>query len=181
MAAKFCLAVILSADKALRDLDTFDFVALQLFSAGGHHSFDVAELLRLIERLEELHTKVQGIISSPHLSTTLLFDVSRRCSQYLKRCVAASASDVVKVPGGSVPFYLKPILVDLEGGRYIDQILPDSLVDIIAGRRPEGGDSPKSNDGGGGGSGTKKTLPKVAATGGSAQVKADYDVHLPYL
>ena len=76
----------------------------------------VAEILRLIERLEELHTEVQGVISPPHLATTLLFDVSRRWSQYLNRCVAALASEVVKEPGASVPFYLEPILVELEGG-----------------------------------------------------------------
>ena len=86
---------------------------------GGRHSSAVAELLRLIERLEELYTEVQGMISSPHLATTLLFDVSRRWSQYLNRCVAASASEVEEAPGASDPFSLKPILVELEGGSYI--------------------------------------------------------------
>ena len=80
MAARICLAVIPSADEALRELGTFAFVALHFFSAGGRHSSVVAKLLRLIERLEELHTEVQGMISSPHLSTTLLFDVSLRWS-----------------------------------------------------------------------------------------------------
>ena len=94
MAARIRLAVIPSADEALRNLGTFAFVASQLFSTGGRHSSAVAELLRLIERLEELHTEVQGMISSPHLVTTLLYDVSRRWSQYLNRCVAASASEV---------------------------------------------------------------------------------------
>ena len=92
----------------------------------------VAEILRLIERLEELHTEVQGVISPPHLATTLLFDVSRRWSQYLNRCVAALASEVVKEPGASVPFYLEPILVELEGGRYIGPTLPASLADLVA-------------------------------------------------
>ena len=94
MAARVRLAVIPSADEALRDLGTFTFVASHLFSAGGRHSSAVAELLRLVERLEELHTEVQGMISFPHLATTLLYDVSRRWSQYLNRCMAASASEV---------------------------------------------------------------------------------------
>ena len=64
-----------SADEALRDLGTFAFVTLHLFYAGGRHLSAVAELLRLIDRLEELHTEVQGMISSPHLYTTLLFNV----------------------------------------------------------------------------------------------------------
>ena len=56
------------------------------------------------------------MISSPHLAKTLLFDVSRRLSQYLNRCVAASASEVEEAPGASVPLSLEPILVELEGG-----------------------------------------------------------------
>ena len=75
-AARVCLDDILSVDEALRDLGTSSFVALHLFSAGGRHLSAVAALLRLITSLEELHTKVQGIISCPHLSTTLIFDVS---------------------------------------------------------------------------------------------------------
>ena len=94
MAARVRLAVIPSADEALCDLGTFAFFALHLFPAGGRHLSAVAELLLLIERLEELHTEVQGIISSPHLATTLLVDVSPRWIQYLNRCVAALASEV---------------------------------------------------------------------------------------
>ena len=75
--------------------------------------------------MEELHTEVQGMISSPHLATTLLFDVFQRWSQYLNRCVAALSSEVKEAPGASVPFYLKPILVNLEGGRIMGPILPD--------------------------------------------------------
>ena len=62
MSARVRLAVIPSEDDDLRELGTFAFVALHLFSAGGHHLSAVAKLLRLIERLEELHTKVQGVI-----------------------------------------------------------------------------------------------------------------------
>ena len=95
------------------ELVTFAFFALHLFSAGGRHSSAVSELLCLIERLEELHTEFQEMILSPHLATTLVFDVSRRWSQYLKRCLAASDSKVVESPGGSVPFSLEPIMVEM--------------------------------------------------------------------
>ena len=80
MAARVRLAIILSADKLLRDLGTFAFVASHLFSAVGCPSAAIAKLLILIERMEELHTEVQRMISSPHLATTLLFDFSRRWS-----------------------------------------------------------------------------------------------------
>ena len=116
MAVRVRLAVIPSADEALHDLGTFPFVASYLFFAGGRHSSTVTELFRLIERLEELHIEVQGMISSPHLAATLLFDVSWRWSQYPNRCVEALDLEVVEVPGGSVPFSLEPILVDMEGG-----------------------------------------------------------------
>ena len=56
-AARVRLAAIPSAEEALRDLGTFAFIASHLFSTGRQHSSAVAELLRLIERLEELHTK----------------------------------------------------------------------------------------------------------------------------
>ena len=74
-AARVRLTVILSGDEALRDLGIFDFVALHLFYAGGRHTEVVAELLRLIERTEELHTEVQGVIKYPHLAATLLYDI----------------------------------------------------------------------------------------------------------
>ena len=48
MAARVRLSVIPSADKALRDLHTFAFFALRLFSVGGRHSSTVAKLLHLI-------------------------------------------------------------------------------------------------------------------------------------
>ena len=43
--ARVRLAVILSADKALRNLGTFAFVTSHLFSAGRCHSSDFSELL----------------------------------------------------------------------------------------------------------------------------------------
>ena len=106
VAARVCLAVILSADETLRELGTFAFVASHLFSAGRRHSSALAELLCLIERLEELHTELWGVISCPHLATTFLYDVSRRWIQYLNRCVAA-----LEAPGASFPFSIEPIMV----------------------------------------------------------------------
>ena len=87
---------------------------------------------------------------------------------------------MVEAPGGIVPFSLKPILVDLEGGRYIGQILPVSLADLVAGRGSAYEGAPKSG-GGGGGSRAKKTLSKMSATGGTTQVKVSYDTQLPSL
>ena len=62
MSSRSRLTVILSADKVLYDLGAFVFVALHLFFAGRHHSSAVAELLFLVQRLEELHTEVLGMI-----------------------------------------------------------------------------------------------------------------------
>ena len=76
MATRYRLSAILSAYKALQDLGIFAFVALYLFSAGGRHLSVATDLLRLINRMEKLHTKEQVMIASPHLSTTLLYDVS---------------------------------------------------------------------------------------------------------
>ena len=93
----------------------------------------------------------------------------------------------MEAPGASVPFSLKPILIELERGRYIGPILPASLANLVAGRRPVGGGAPKSGSGGvsvsgrgGGDSGNLKTSPKVASTRVSARVKVRYD-HLPDL
>ena len=91
-AVRFCLDAIPSAEEALRDLGTSAFIVLHLFSVGGRTLSAVSELLRIIEILEDSHTKVQGIISSPHLATTLLIDVLQRWSLYLNRCVAVLAS-----------------------------------------------------------------------------------------
>ena len=86
--------------------------------------------------------------------------------------------EVEEAPGARVPFSLEPILVKLEGGRYIGPILPAALVDLVAGRRPAGGSAPKGRSGDGI---SKKPLPVVAFTGGSARVRVLYDAHLPSL
>ena len=111
---------------------------------------------------------MQGTILSPHLAPPLLNDVSQRWSQYINRCVSASAYEVVEALGSSIPFSLKPILANMEGGHYIGPILSVSLADLASGRRSAGRSAPNiggSNDGGGE---TKKLSPKVAATGGTA-------------
>ena len=109
-ATRVCLAAIPSADEALCNLRTVVFVALHLFSAGGRHSSAVADPFRLITRLEGLHTEVQGMISYPHLATTLLFDVSRQWSLYLNRRPYVLASESLDDLGRQVPFSLDPII-----------------------------------------------------------------------
>ena len=91
-AARVRLGAIPSTDEALWNFVKFNFVTLNLFSAGRRNSPAVTELLGLIERLEEIHTKAQGIISSHHLARTILYNVSQRWSLYLKRCVPTLAT-----------------------------------------------------------------------------------------
>ena len=118
------------------------------------------------------------MISSPHLATTLLYDVSRRWSQYLNRCVAASTSEVEEAPGASVPCSVEPILVELERGRYIVPIHPVALAYLVEGRRRRlrwrqwqwRRRIKKQN-----------LVPMVAASGGSTRVRLRYDAHLPSL
>ena len=110
------LDAIPSAEEALRDLGTFDFVALHLFSMRRRHSSAVVELLRLIDRLEELHTEVQGMISYSHLSTIIMYDVFLWWSLYLNMCVDALVLEALEYLEVNAPFSIDPILVDLEGG-----------------------------------------------------------------
>ena len=72
---RFRMAAIPSAEEALLNLGMFDLVVLHLFYMGWRHSSAIADLLRIIEILGEIHTKVHGMISSHHLATTLLFGV----------------------------------------------------------------------------------------------------------
>ena len=207
--ARFRLACILSVDKGLSDMGTFDFAASHIFSVTGRHALAVAELLRLIKRLEELHTKVQGMITYPHLVTTLLYDLFLRWSLYLKRCVIESSSEDVGAAGATAPFLLEPTLLKLEGGRYVGRLLPLPLADLVSGRR--GGRGGNGNGGGiggingsdgnrkgrngegrsGGGSGGYGGNSGGAVwggarsgggvTGSTARVRARYDAHLPDL
>ena len=137
------------------------------------------------------------MISSPHLATTLLFNMWRRWSLYLNMCVAALASESLDAPGCQVPFLLEPILVELEGGRYVGPIHPPALGDLVSrasgrggggsGGRSSGGDGGSGGgvDGGGGngggGGGATANKRKSSATGGDARVLVRYDSHLPAL
>ena len=181
MAARVCLAVNPSSDKALCDLGIFDFVTLHLFSAGGRHSSAVAKLLRLIERLEELHTEVQGVISSPHLATKFLFGVLQWWSLYLNRCVDALSSESLDAPGPNVPFSIETIMVELEGGRYVGPILTASLADLVSKTGGRGGGCGGINSSGGGGYCTTSRKRKTHPTGVRASVRVRYDAHLPTL
>ena len=143
--ARVRLAAILSVEEALFDLGTFSPVASHLFSAGGRHLSTVTELLRIIERLEELHTKGQGIISSPHIATTLLFGVLQWWSLYLNRCMAVLALKSLDTPGCHFPFYLEPILDELEGGQYVVPILPTALGDLVSKTGGRGGMGSRSS------------------------------------
>ena len=111
IATRVHLAAILSADEVLHNLGMFAFVISHLFSAGVRHSSAIVELLHLIESLEELHTKLQGIISSPHLATKIIYDVSWWWSLYLNRRVAVSELEALEAPGANTPFILEPILL----------------------------------------------------------------------
>ena len=146
-AARVRLDVIPSADKALWYLDMFDFVALHLASSGRRHSSTLMELLGFIKRLWEIHTKVQGVVSSPHLSMTLLYGVPWWWSLYLNRCASTFVSEALEDQKGQNPFFIDPILVEIEEWRFACSILHVSLADLLAGRRPskEGG----SGSGGG--------------------------------
>ena len=94
----------------------------------------VADLLRLVKRLEELHTEVQEIIASPHLTMTPLYDVSRGWSTYLNRCVATSSLEDTGAPEKTVLFSLEHTLLDLEGGWYAGPLRPTKLAEMISGR-----------------------------------------------
>ena len=139
----FRLAEIPYADKALRNLGTFAFFASQLLSTVRRHVAKVEYLLHLIKRLKELNTNVQGMITPPHISITLMFDVSRQWILYLKRYMDASSSYELGAPRVMVPFTLEPILLELEGGIYMGSILPVDLAELVSGQC--------STDGGSGG------------------------------
>ena len=71
------------------------------------------------------------MVSSPHLATTLLYGVSQRWSLYINRCVDVSASKALESPGANLSFSINTIPFDLEWGRYVGQILPGPLKDLL--------------------------------------------------
>ena len=179
--ARVRLSAIPSAEEALFNLGMFPFVVSHLFSEVGQHLSAVTELLCLVERLEELHTKVQGVISSPHLATKFLFGVLRWWSLYLNRCVDAFSSESLDAPGPNVPFSIKTIMVELEGGRYVGPILPASFADLVSKTGGRGGGCGIINSSGGGGYCTTSRKRKTHPTGVRASVRVRYDAHLPTL
>ena len=142
-------------------MTTFSSITFHLFSVGWRHATAVADILRLIKSLEELHTKVQGLITYPYLSTTTIYKVLRRWIMYLNRCVDEYMSEALGAPEDTATFNLEPILLDLEGGSYVGTILTGALEDIITGQCGGGGVSgdagqsgnKASASGGGGGGG----------------------------
>ena len=183
MATRVRLIAIPSADEALCDLGMFVFVALHVLSAGGRHLPAVVELLCLVERMEELHIEVQGMISCPHMAPTYMYDLSWWWSQCLNWCVAVSASEVLEEPGASVPFSLEPIMAELKCGGYVGPILsgPWRTSSQGDGRQAEKLSEVAAVVAAVAASAIKKS--KVVATGGGqgARVWAQYNVHLPSL
>ena len=81
--------------------------------------------------------------------------------------------EVVEAPEARIPFPLEPVLIDLEGGRYVSPILKTSLAEIVPGRWLASGSATR----GGGGynnsvSGNRKTTPTLGATGGDTKVRS---------
>ena len=46
--------------------------------------------------------------------------------------MAVSESEALEAPGANVPFSLDPILVKLEGGRFVGTILPMHIADLVS-------------------------------------------------
>ena len=68
---------------------------------------------------------------SPYLAMKLIYDVSWWWILYLNRCVSALTYGALEDRGDNVTFSLETIIVELEGGRYLDPIIPVPLADII--------------------------------------------------
>ena len=52
--------------------------------------------------------------------------------------MTASFSEDVGVLWATVPFYVDPILLEMEGGRYVVPFLPDTLADLVTSRCGDG-------------------------------------------
>ena len=65
-ATRVCLVAIPSAYEALCNLGTSFFVVSHFFYMGKHHMAAIMQILFLIGRLEEIHTKEHGMITYPH-------------------------------------------------------------------------------------------------------------------
>ena len=106
------------------------------------------------------------MLSSPHLSRTLIYNVSRWWGLYLNKCGGAFYSKALEGPGANIPFLLEPIPFELKEGAYVGPILSVPLLDLIAVQRMSGSGrngsgicdsgtfSDRSSGGGGGGGGS---------------------------
>ena len=77
--------------------------------------------------MEELHTKVQVTITTPHISTAMIFGMSRCWSLYHNMCVVDPSSENMVTPGEMLPFYLETIILKMEGGRYVGPLFTVAL------------------------------------------------------
>ena len=79
------------------------------------------------------------MIASPHLSTTLIYDVSHWWYIYINRCMTVSHSEYLGATGEALHLSVEPILLELEGGRCMGQLLTGSLENLFS-RRCGSGD-----------------------------------------
>ena len=75
------------------------------------------------------------MIESPRLVTTPLFGMSRFWVLYVNRYMLVSSLDNLGYPMLMVPFSLEPILLGLEGGKYMGPILPEAFAELISEER----------------------------------------------
>ena len=111
------------ADETLRNLGTFTFFPSHIFYWGGRHLSVVTELFCFIDILKGLQAKVLGVLSSPHLSTILIYELPRRWRLYLNRCVNVLASEALEEPGGNTTLTFDPILLELGGRCHVGLII----------------------------------------------------------
>ena len=116
------------------------------------------------------------MIASPHLGTTLLYDVSRWWSLYLNRCVTESSFEDVGASVVTVPFLLDPILLKLEGGWYVVRLLPVPLVELVSGRCGGGGGSGSRGGGGGGPEGEERDMDSEVEAEAIAAAEAEAEI-----
>ena len=107
---------------------------------------------------------------------------------YLNRCVMESSSEDVGGSGATVPFLVEPILLDLEGGRYLGPLLPGILAELVSGRRIGSGGGGSGGDSGGGINGGRDGGVGQGSGGvgsggarGAKTVRVRYEAHLTAL
>ena len=168
-------------EEALHNLDTSAFVSYKILSAGRRHAEEVADILHFIERLEELHTEVQEMITSSHLATEIIYNIYTQWSLYLNMCVEVSSSEGLGVTRATVPFLVELILLELEVRLYVGPISPVALVDLVR-RRHRGSDGGSGGSRGkGGGVSWRWDGVETEGTGGGARMWVQYNAHLTLL